>query len=217
MSTKTVEDIIGGIARTTIMNHIMRLPKNEDAADNFPTSSSSGYCQNSKPLNLTANKTAKYLKVFPGGIEFQNEQEAAKHMKVVTVTTWKKDRKNTRTLNIEVNENLAADVVSIFNEILNSPERFPIYILGGYRWRLKAGGNGLSEHSFGTCIDINSNENYFLNSKGQKVGSFWLPNSNIYSIPPKGSVVTIFKKYGWSWGGNWKDPLDYMHFTYLGK
>lgn len=38
--------------------------------------------------------------------------------------------------------------------------------------------------------------------------------SNIHrkgTILEKGQVVEIFKKYGWSWGGYWKNP-DYQHF-----
>jgi hypothetical protein len=25
-------------------------------------------------------------------------------------------------------------------------------------------------------------------------------------------AVQIFKKYGWKWGGDWKDTKDYQHF-----
>lgn len=31
------------------------------------------------------------------------------------------------------------------------------------------------------------------------------------TILDNSEVVEIFKKYGWSWGGHWKNP-DYQHF-----
>jgi hypothetical protein len=42
-------------------------------------------------------------------------------------------------------------------------------------------------------------------------------NKYIYKPGEKGTiesssdVVNIFKKFGWSWGGDWKNP-DYQHF-----
>ena len=114
---------------------------------------------------------------------------------------------------------MTEDIVKIFTEIYNDPERFPIKDIGGFSWRQTAFGS-VSEHSYGTCIDINWDENYYCHaSNGQAItGSFWKPYENPYSIPKDGSVVRIFKKYGFKWGGDaWKNLRDYMHFTYLGK
>ena len=109
--------------------------------------------------------------------------------------------------------------MQIFTEIFESGEQFPIKNVGGYAWRNSAMGR-LSEHSYGTCIDINYDENYYCyaNTGVAITGSFWRPYENPYSIPENGSVVKTFAKYGWAWGGNaWSRLRDYMHFTYLGN
>jgi hypothetical protein len=75
----------------------------------------------------------------------------------------------------------------------------------------------LSEHNYGTAIDINSNENYCLYTNGTTVGSFWKPYENQYSITPYGDVITAFERRGFTWGGDaWNNPKDYMHFSYFG-
>ncbi|MBU0994986.1 MAG: M15 family metallopeptidase [Proteobacteria bacterium] len=54
----------------------------------------------------------------------------------------------------------------------------------------------LSNHSFGSAIDINPAENGI--------------GAKTWDIPPK--IVEIFRKYGFYWGGFYKDP---MHFEYF--
>lgn len=175
-------------------------------------------------FDVNASLDAKYNRVFPNGIPFENEEDAAYNMAAVTVPVWRlaaDGSKYSSTASLTVNRNLADEVVKIFTEIYNDPEQFPIKDAGGYNWRATAAGTGsLSQHSYGTCIDINYNENYYCYaSNGQAItGSFWKPFENPYSIPENGSVVRIFAKYGWKWGGNaWTTYRDYMHFTYLGK
>lgn len=34
----------------------------------------------------------------------------------------------------------------------------------------------------------------------------------VLSMTSSGSVVRIFRKYGWFWGGYYSEPKDYMHF-----
>lgn len=165
----------------------------------------------------------KEARVFPSGHPFENAEEAEQYMTTVTVPVWKIGSNGTKyqsSASLTVNAGIAEDVANIFTEIFNSPEQFPIKSVGGYYWRNTASGN-LSQHSYGTCIDINPDENYYVTPDGVPiVGSFWTPYENPYSIPEDGSVVEIFNRYGWGWGGNcWSDKYskDYMHFTYLGK
>ena len=109
--------------------------------------------------------------------------------------------------------------MKIFDEIFNDPSRFPIKSVGGYCWRTTAFGS-VSQHSYGTCIDINPDENYYCYSEDGTgiVGQGWMPYENVYSITPDGAVVAAFAKYGWIWGGSWNGSVkDYMHFSYLGK
>ena len=66
-------------------------------------------------------------------------------------------------------------------------------------------------------LDINADENYFIDrTSGTRVGRCWQPGVNPYSLPANGSVVRVFKRHGWYWGGDVSNPTDYMHFSYLG-
>lgn len=178
--------------------------------------------QNVFDVNLSL--ADKYLRVFPNGIPFETEEDAAYNMTSVAVPVWKMTsdgEKYSSKAYVTVNRNLADEVVKIFTEIYNDSEKFPIKDIGGYSWREVASGTGSrSQHSYGTCIDINFDENYYCYAAtGEAItGSFWKPNENPFSVTENGSVVRIFAKYGWKWGGNaWTTYRDYMHFTYLGK
>lgn len=164
----------------------------------------------------------KQKRVFPNGVPFKSKAEADENMATVQVPVWHLNSNGTKTaskMELVVNANLASDVVKIFTEIFEDSEQFPIKNVGGYTWRNSAMGK-LSEHSYGTCIDINYDENYYCYADtGQAItGSFWRPFENPYSITENGSVVRTFAKYGWVWGGNaWRRLHDYMHFSYLGN
>lgn len=168
------------------------------------------------------NLSDKYRRVFPNGEPFKNKEEAEVNMATVQVPVWHLNDNGTKTaskMELMVNANLASDVVKIFTEIFEDAEQFPIKNVGGYTWRNSAMGK-ISEHSYGTCIDINYDENYYCYADTGKAitGSFWRPLENPYSITENGSVVRTFAKYGWAWGGNaWRRLHDYMHFTYLGN
>lgn len=78
----------------------------------------------------------------------------------------------------------------------------------------------LSPHSFGICIDINPkynpcvrlNEDGSIKSIFPKNGEKYADRNLLtpYTITPE--VVSIFKKYGFEWGGDWEDKKDYHHF-----
>lgn len=169
-----------------------------------------------------ATLTAKGMRVFPGGYLFETEEEAAANMVTVTVDVWTIDGKGEKVpakKSLQVNQFLAEDVKNIFREIFEDPSRFPIKSVGGYCWRTTAFGS-VSQHSYGTCIDINPDENYYCYSAdGTAItGTHWTPYEDVYSITPDGAVVAAFAKYGWIWGGSWDGTVkDYMHFSYLGK
>lgn len=171
----------------------------------------------------SAELAAKEQRVFPNGQAFTSQAEAAAHMQTVEVPVWVLRSDGTKTASkrsLTVNENLASDVVKIFTEIFNDPSQFPIKNVGGFSWRSTAFG-GISQHSYGTCIDINYEENYYSTADGTPItGKYWKPGEDPYSIPEDSIVVQTFAKYGWLWGGNaWgsNGKKDYMHFTYLGK
>ncbi len=171
-------------------------------------------------LNIPATLWEKQLRTFAGGSAYTTQEEAEKNMKTISFPVWRLREDGTKYSDVEwlvVNKNIADDVIKVFVNIYHSDEKFPIKNVGGYSWRKTAFGS-VSQHSYGTCIDINYDENYYCHNDGTAItGSFWLPYQNPYSMPSDGSVVTEFKKFGFTWGGDWKNLKDYMHFSYLGK
>jgi len=172
------------------------------------------------PLLKQGYTEEKYVLVF-GSSEnevYQSAGEAEANMVNISIDVWQLragGEKVAAQRTLKVNKAVADMVQSVFREIFEGQEKFPIYSVAGYAWRP---GN-TSEHNWGLAIDINPNENYMITSSGVIVaGAFWDPANNPCSIPENGDVVTAFNKYGFTWGGNaWKSSNDYMHFSYLGR
>ena len=80
---------------------------------------------------------------------------------------------------------------------------YPIASSGGFNYRTIRGGDKLSQHAFGTAIDLNAATNPRL-QPGQKV---------VTDLPA--DIGEIAAKYGLEWGGNWTRP-DAMHFEWTG-
>lgn len=148
------------------------------------------------------------------GIPLMDYGAAAVDMVSITVNVWDFDKngdKVTKTKTIQVHKNLAATFQQIFKEIYEGEELFPIHYLGGFSK------GGKSEHTIGTAVDINPNENYYCDPNGNAiVGDYWKPGEDPYSIPLDGEVVAIFKKYGFTQGIYWRSGYkDYMHFSFF--
>lgn len=171
----------------------------------------------------TGEATDKEIRIFGDvGVRYYSAEEADAHMTEVIVPVWElneNDELQTGWRKFKINSALAEDVQAIFSEIYNSPERPPIKDASGYAWRSALSGGSMSEHNYGTVIDLNYNENYCVYKSGQQIGTFYDPETSVFSFFPTGVVVQTFAKYGWLWGGNaWvSGTKDYMHFTYLGK
>ena len=138
--------------------------------------------------------------------------EMRKAGKTVTVPVWKLDKNGKKygsTVNVTVHRAIADLVLTIFTEIYNGPDRFPIYEAGGFR-------DGSGDHAMGLAIDINANENMYVSGDGKRTtGKLWEPYKNPYSITPYGDVVTAFERHGFGWGGDSWSNVDYMHFFFL--
>lgn len=107
----------------------------------------------------------------------------------------------------------AAQLQLVSDELAQLPSEYQKYLknIGGtFVWRNIAGTNRLSNHSFGTAIDINT-----------KYSDYWKWNKNVtYTNRIPIEIVEVFEKYGFIWGGKWYH-YDTMHFEYrpelLGK
>ena len=89
-----------------------------------------------------------------------------------------------------------------------------------FNCRPVTGGSRFSEHSYGTAIDLNPVQNPYLS------GAVVLPEQGRAFtarppapgvILPGGAAVTAFARIGWTWGGTWTNPIDYMHFSVSGR
>lgn len=91
-------------------------------------------------------------------------------------------------------------------ELKQLPDEFHKYLknIGGtFVWRNISGTNRLSNHSYGTAIDINT-----------KYSDYWQWNKSLsYRNRIPIEIVNIFEKYGFIWGGKWYH-YDTMHFEY---
>jgi hypothetical protein len=80
-----------------------------------------------------------------------------------------------------------------------------------FNYRLIFGTDRLSNHSYGRAIDINPIQNPYTQRDGVVV-----PQGARYDPAVPGTVTpdiaSIFKSYGWKWGGDWTTHTDWQHF-----
>jgi hypothetical protein len=89
-----------------------------------------------------------------------------------------------------------------------------------FNCRRVTGGTTLSQHSYGTAIDLNPVQNPYI--RGELVlpeaGAAYVdrgtPQPGMAVRP--GAAVDAFAAIGWKWGGDWDDPIDYQHFSASG-
>ena len=88
-------------------------------------------------------------------------------------------------------------------------------------YRMVTGGVTLSNHAYGRAIDINPQQNPYISIDSNGNASWHHDNATPYVDRSCGdphvivngdACYEIFAKYGFSWGGNWANPIDYQHF-----
>lgn len=127
---------------------------------------------------------------------------------------------------IEVHKLVSDEVLSIFKEIKKSGFKIEkIKTIDNYNYsdeasvidnntsafnfRFVSGTTKLSDHAIGLAIDINPKLNPWIHPSALNIFKY---DKNVEgTIIPDGDVVKIFNKFGWSWGGDWRNP-DYQHF-----
>jgi len=132
----------------------------------------------------------------------------------------------------------AADLVAVFRRLFTAGfpiERMRITTVaerdapptgdgnttGAFNCRPATGSTRWSEHAYGRAIDVNPFHNPYVR------GDLVLPELAIaYAdrtrqkpgvITAGGPVVAAFRAAGWTWGGSWRSPKDYMHFSVTGR
>lgn len=145
---------------------------------------------------------------------------------------------NIHTGRIICHKSLATDVLEIFKELYDIAypieSVMPIDNFGGddgesmkanntscFNFRKTPGGSRLSNHAYGTAIDINPLFNPYV--RRTKRGTVVLPPDGAQycdrtlgypgMLTPSDPCVRIFKKHGFRWGGEWRGMTrDYQHF-----
>lgn len=98
-----------------------------------------------------------------------------------------------------------------------------------FNYRQITGSSRLSKHSQGLAIDINPRINPCISYRNGKITLVEPANGKAYTQRNKGKckgkyakymiqkndkVYKLFRKYGFSWGGDWNSKKDYQHFEY---
>lgn len=127
---------------------------------------------------------------------------------------------------IEVHKLVSDEVLEIFTEIKKSGFKIEkIKTIDNYNYsdeesvidnntsafnfRFVSGSTKLSDHAIGLAIDINPKLNPWIHPSALNIFKY---DPNVEgTITEDSDVVKIFKKFGWSWGGDWRNP-DYQHF-----
>ncbi len=94
-----------------------------------------------------------------------------------------------------------------------------------FNYRVVSTGTGkLSNHAYGRAIDINPQQNPYVYSNGrgahENAREFWARDVSKWTraidraayVGNDTEIYRIFKKYGWTWGGDWSSGKDYQHF-----
>ncbi|MPY81043.1 MAG: M15 family peptidase [Actinophytocola sp.] len=154
-------------------------------------------------------------------------------LRYVRVSFWGFDGRP-HTGEVIVHRRAAHDIVHVFARLHRA--RFPIEAMriatsvdldarptgdgngsGGFVCRPIRKGSTWSAHAYGLAIDINPFQNPY--QRGDLVlperASAYLNRGRMRPgmIGPGGVVVRAFADIGWSWGGQWHTPRDYMHFS----
>lgn len=146
--------------------------------------------------------------LFPNGTPASPEQMKP-YLTQITVPILNSKGKET-TMILTVHKKLTANIKAAFEDMKKLGFKILPGETAGYTWRTMASNRSkISYHSYGCVVDINWTHN------GASYTSWpYNPGKDEYSVTDK--VVTIWKKHGFYWGGDWsKAYFDPMHFTYV--
>ncbi len=82
----------------------------------------------------------------------------------------------------------------------------------GFNYRFVDGSKKLSKHADGFAVDINPLLNPYVNYKSVRPPTAVYDTAKLGTLSKNSAVVSIFKRHGWKWGGDWRKIKDYQHF-----
>ncbi len=173
---------------------------NADIEDHFAQSYPAFAPIREPELNFDAGRFRNdaFLKKLYGSTQKEIEKN-------LTMVTWL-PKHGGKKLKFNKNENAAAQLQKVSNELDNLPEHFMKYLLnvdGTYTYRKIAKTDRLSAHSYGIAIDLDTAYSQYWQ---------WDKKYHFNNQIPK-EIVEIFEKHGFVWGGRWYH-YDTMHFEY---
>jgi poly-gamma-glutamate synthesis protein (capsule biosynthesis protein) len=162
---------------------------------------------------------------------------APRELRLVTLTYWGFDAR-AHTGQLVVHRDVATSVTRVFRTLYAL--RFPIRRMqpvdhfgadddrsmaadntSAFNCRFVEGTARWSEHAYGRAIDVNPVENPFVSgthvspARGRRFADRSLRAPGM--IHAGDEVVRTFASVGWGWGGNWRSPKDYQHFSATGR
>jgi poly-gamma-glutamate synthesis protein (capsule biosynthesis protein) len=158
---------------------------------------------------------------------------ALSSLRVLRLSYWGLDRA-ARQGELIVNASAAATVTQAFRLLFAA--RFPIRQMrvvddfGGddersmladntsaFNCRLVPGTSVWAQHAYGLAVDINPFENPEIEDgkADPQAAAAWADRSRSSPamIREGDAAWDAFRAIGWTWGGDWRSPKDYMHFS----
>lgn len=108
---------------------------------------------------------------------------------------------------VKVHKKIAPCLKGVANKIKGMNVNYTIRTMGCYRFDSNNGSSNIglkSYHTYGVACDINPDTNPFVASGAE----------TSHDMPDQ--YVKAFADYGFTWGGKWNSPKDYMHFEFNG-
>ena len=152
------------------------------------------------------NNSERARWLFPDGVP-ASENKCRNYLTTIKIEILDKNGKAS-TASLTCHKKLASSIQAAYREMKS--KGFRAYDNGCYNWRNMTGSSSMSNHAFGIAIDINPAYNPYV--KGNS-SSTWKNAPSYYKID--GEIVSIWKKYGFFWGGDYSGIKDYMHFEYI--
>jgi len=177
-----------------------------DLKDMFGQSYTTGKMQSPPAKNFDPSRVRN--EAFFMNIYGSTEKEVSQHL---TEITWCPKLVGQKIRVTKIN-GIDKKLAQVSKELDEHPElkKYLTNIGGTFTWRNIAGTNRHSMHSFGMTIDINTtySDYWQWSCKCTNESAVILYKNRI----PQ-TIVDIFEKYGFIWGGKWYH-FDTMHFEY---